>query len=331
MKGKRSLFRTALTVLCLCLSAVGPLLAKGASELVPATTVRMAVMQGPSGFASIGLERNDGWITDAIRVDVAVYPSPTEVIARLTNGELDIAALPTNVAANLYNKGVPIKVAATLGEGMLALVGIEQGLKTIEDLAGKTINIPGAGSTPDQMTRLLIQALGYDASVDVTLDYSVAAPAQLAQMLVAGKAALAVLPEPFVSMVLSANKNIKVMLDVQHLWTLLTGVDNYPMTVLVVSNSFRQNQPEQLKAVLDSLRDSVAWILANPVEAGALIEQKSIMKAALAIPAIPNCNLVYRPVKEGKAAVHDYLMNLYWFESQSIGGAIPDAAFYMDN
>ncbi|MDD4841974.1 MAG: ABC transporter substrate-binding protein, partial [Sphaerochaetaceae bacterium] len=224
MRRCNTLIKAVVITVCLCVVTVSFTFAKGAAELQKEPfTINMAVMQGPSGFSSIGLNRNDGIIKDGVAVNLSVYPSPAEVIARLTNGEIDVAALPTNVAANLFNKGVPIRVAATVGEGMLMLLGTDYTLQNIEDLAGKTIHIPGAGSTPDQMARLLIQALGFDPETDVLLDYSIAAPSQLVQMLIAKKVEFALLPEPFVSVALTGEHNIRTLVDVQYLWTLLTG------------------------------------------------------------------------------------------------------------
>ncbi|MFA6765233.1 MAG: MqnA/MqnD/SBP family protein [Sphaerochaetaceae bacterium] len=331
MRRCNTLIKAVVITVCLCVVTVSFTFAKGAAELQKEPfTINMAVMQGPSGFSSIGLNRNDGIIKDGVAVNLSVYPSPAEVIARLTNGEIDVAALPTNVAANLFNKGVPIRVAATVGEGMLMLLGTDYTLQNIEDLAGKTIHIPGAGSTPDQMARLLIQALGFDPETDVLLDYSIAAPAQLVQMLIAKKVEFALLPEPFVSVALTGEHNIRTLVDVQYLWTLLTGSANYPMTVLVVSDKFSSRHPEQLAMLLEAVKDSVQWVIADPEQAGAMIEQAGIMKASLAIGAIPRCNLVFRPVTEGKMALADYLTNLNWFDPQSIGGAIPDESFYLD-
>ena len=317
----------------LCLGLGFPLAARAVQEIQLASQqveVRMAVMQGPSGFSTVGMTRNEGRLDDYTVVDIQVFPSPNEVIARLANGEIDVAALPTNVAANLYAKGVAVKTAAIVGEGMLMLLTNDSSITELNDLANRNISIPGAGGTPDQMARILIAALGYDSTRAVELDYSIASPAQLTQMLIAGKVDLAVLPEPFVSMALNASEAIIPLLDVQALWTALTGTGNYPMTVIVVSDRFVEQYPEALPVVMDSLRDSVQWVNANPAEAGSLIEKVGIMKAALAVPAIPRCNLVFKTAKEGYEAMDLYLKVLYGFDYTSVGGAVPDESFYLD-
>jgi NitT/TauT family transport system substrate-binding protein len=320
-----------LVSLVLFIAVMPTLVAQAAQEALAAdqVIVDMAVMQGPSGFGTIGLNRNEGRLDDQTRIDLSVYPSPNEVIARLANGELDIAALPTNVAANLYAKGVPVKTAAVVGEGMLLFLTTDKTITELSDLQNRKISIPGSGSTPDQMTKILVSALGFDYESDVQLDYSIASPAQLAQMMIAGKLDLAVLPEPFVTMVLNANDQTVPLLDVQILWSALTGTGNYPMTVIVVSDGFIAEHSDRLPLVMGAIKDSVEWVNANPGDAGVMIEEAGIMKAAMATPAIPRCNLVFRTATEGYDAMDTYLKVLHGFDYASVGGSVPDESFYL--
>jgi NitT/TauT family transport system substrate-binding protein len=320
-----------LVSLVLFIAVMPTLVAQAAQEALAAdqVIVDMAVMQGPSGFGTIGLNRNEGRLDDQTRIDLSVYPSPNEVIARLANGELDIAALPTNVAANLYAKGVPVKTAAVVGEGMLLFLTTDKTITELSDLQNRKISIPGSGSTPDQMTKILVSALGFDYESDVQLDYSIASPAQLAQMMIAGKLDLAVLPEPFVTMVLNANEQAVPLLDVQVLWSALTGTGNYPMTVIVVSDGFIAEHSDRLPLVMGAIKDSVEWVNANPGDAGVMIEEAGIMKAAMATPAIPRCNLVFRTATEGYDAMDTYLKVLHGFDYASVGGSVPDESFYL--
>lgn len=292
-------------------------------------TVRLAVMQGPTGFSSIGLSLNDGAISDTVKAEITVYPSPNEVIARLANGELDMAALPSNVAANLYNKGVGVRLGAVVGEGMLKVLSTDDSIKSFHDLIGKTVAVPGANGTPDQMAQLLIRAAGMEVGKDIVLDYSVAAPAQLAQMVIGGKIPTAILPEPFVTMVQKQNPQVGVVADVQELWSELMGAGNYPMSVLVVSDAFRTKYPAAWQQVLEAYQDSVAWVNASPAEAGAAIEAAGIMNAAMATPAIPSCSLVFRTAQDAKSDVQAYYRTLFELSPSSIGGKLPDEAFYL--
>ncbi len=302
---------------------VSSLVAQPLREQVP-KAANIAVMAGPTGFSSVGLGRflsEDAFI-------LTVYPSPNEVIARLANGEVDVAALPSNVAANLYNKAVAIKVAAVIGDGMLSVLSADESVSDAAALIGRTIHVPGPGSTPDQMARLLIKEAGLVEGVDVILDYSIAAPAQLAQMVIARRVELAILPEPFVTMVRTQNPRIKIAVDVQALYSALTGIDTYPMSVLVVRDEYAKNHEGELAAILDAYEQSVRWVIANPEQAAQAIEEASIMAKAMAQPAIGSCNLVYRSAATARGELDAYYRFLYTFSPDAIGGSVPGLDLY---
>ncbi|MDC7244075.1 MAG: ABC transporter substrate-binding protein [Sphaerochaetaceae bacterium] len=286
--------------------------------------VELAVMAGPTGFSSAKIARDNGEIGSNVLVNTSVYASPNEVVAKLTNGEVDVAALPTNLAAILYNKGVDVKLVAVIGNGMLNVLSTNP-----ENWVNTKIQIPGGPSaTPNQIASMLIGENGYDIS-DFDLDFSVTSSAQLSQLLIANKAETALLPEPFATMVLSKNPDMKVVLDIQKMYESTTGFSNYPMTVLVVQNKFNEENPQAVKAVLKAYEDSVAFVLANPNEAAQTIEEINIMPASMAAPAIPNCNLTYEDIDMAKAEVVNYYNLLFNFDAKSVGGKLPDEGFYL--
>lgn len=292
-------------------------------SLVEQVELEMAVMAGPTGFSSAKIAKDEGKIGSNVLVNTSVYASPNEVVAKLTNGEVDVAALPSNLAAILYNKGVDLKAVAVIGNGMLNVVSTSDNWPTSKISIGG-----GPAATPSQMANILIEKNGYDkASFD--LDYSIVSSAQIAQLLIANRAETALLPEPFVTMVLSRNPDMKKVLDVQKLYESTTGYSNYPMTLLVVQNKLIKENPDAVTAVLKAYEDSVEYVLANPQEAALTIEKVNIMPAAMAAPAIPNCNLTYVEIDEAKTEVLNYFNMLFNFDPKSIGGKLPDEGFYL--
>jgi len=292
--------------------------------------INMGVMKGPSGFSAAGIAHEDGVIDDLTRIELGVYSSPNEVIAKLANGELDIAALPPNVAAKVYNSGVGIKLAAITGEGMLQFITTDPTIETFGDLEGRSVGVPGQGATPDQLTQIFFSAFGYNPSEFISLDYSVASAAQLTQMFIANKKDLVVLPEPFLTMAKAKQPDSIVLLDYQNIWQALTGVENYPITVLVVSSDFAQEFPQQLSSALEKVEQSIEWVNTNPSEAAVIIEELQILTAALAEPSIPYCNLVYITEEAAVERLDMYFSILQGFDYESIGGSIPDEQFYLE-
>ncbi len=286
--------------------------------------VELAVMAGPTGFSSAKIAKDNGDIGSNVLISTSVFSSPNEVIAKLTNGEVDVAALPTNLAAILYNKGVDIKLAAVIGNGMLNVISSEP-----DNWVNTKIQIPGGpAATPNQIASMLIGENSYNID-DFDLDYSIASSAQLSQLLIANKAVTALLPEPFTTMVLAKNPKMQKVLDIQKMYAQTTGIQNYPMTVLVVQNKFNEEHPEAVKAILTAYKESVAYVLANPMEAAKTIESINIMPATMAAPAIPNCNLVYESIDEAKVEVENYFNLLFNFDAKSVGGKLPNQGLYL--
>ncbi len=266
--------------------------------------VRLGVMQGPTAFSAV--------MIDSSVAELSVFPSPADALARITKGELDMAVLPANAALSLYNRGAGIKALAIVGEGMLSLVGTSG--------HGKTVSVPGAGGTPDHMARLLFP--------EYIPDYSVTAPAQLAQLLIAGKCTLALLPQPFVTMVLSANHDVEILADVDAGWKALTGLDRYPMSILVVSAEYAGKNPVGVMRLCNAYKLSVKKVNGNPVAAGERINALLGMDAKVAAKAVPQCALVYIDGEQAKseaAAYFDVLMNL---DSGAIGGKTVSDGFW---
>lgn len=230
--------------------------------------VNMAVMQGPTGFSSV-------MIGDS--VNISVYPSPNEAVSKLVNGELDFAVLPDNTADTLISKGIAIHKIAVVGQGMLSVVGTNP--------SAKELSVPGAGGTPDQMANLLYP--------QYKKDYSVTAPAQLSQLVIAGKVELAILPQPFVYMVMSNNSNVKVISNVQEEYKKQTGNEQYAMSVLVVRDDFAKANSKLVSQVKKDYKASVEKVTANPHEAALKIENLGIMAAGMAEPTIPLCALTF--------------------------------------
>ena len=113
---------------------------------------RVAVINGPSGIGMVTL------LDMPEKYNVSVYQSPDEVAGKVISGEVDIAALPVNLGAVIYNRtegGVVALNAIT--KGNLYIVGHgDESIKSMRSLVGAEILAAGKGSTPEFiLTKLL--------------------------------------------------------------------------------------------------------------------------------------------------------------------------------
>lgn len=295
-------------------------------------TVEAATLKGPSGFGMIRMFEHHPDLGENVRSEFTVFPTPQEMVARVSGGDIDFAVFPSNMGAKLYTKGPGYRLGAVVGLGVLSVVSRDDSIASWEDLEGKTVHSIGKGATPDFLFRYLVSENELDPKNDVTLNFSVKSAAQLAQLLIAGKAETAVLPEPFVTMVKAKTEGKATpVLDFQEEWKRVQETDTtYPITVVVVKPSLAEEHPEVVRSFLDAYKKSIGWVNANPNDAAKLIGKYEVLPAKLAAPAIPNCNLEYIPAGEAKPLMEEYLGVLLDFNPAAVGGQLPDDAFYLE-
>jgi NitT/TauT family transport system substrate-binding protein len=248
--------------------------------------------------------------------------------ARFISGEARIGILPPNAAAKIAAAGKNIQIGAVTGNGMLSLLSSDPGLRTIEDLRGKTVEASGQGATPEYVFRRILVSRGINPDTDLALGFSLAYP-EIAQSLIAGRISTALIPEPFATMARTGKPELRPVADVQDEWIKAGGAENYPMTVLVLDGAFAAGNPAAVKAVLESLKASIEWVTANPGEAGALVEKHDPgLSAKVIAEAIPRSNYVFIPAAGARPALEALFRAFLEFDPGSIGGRLPGDGFY---
>lgn len=303
---------------------------EAAGERKEFVSLTVAGLKGPSGFAMAGILSETPSLGEGVEVEYTVLPTPAEMIARITSGEVDAGVLPVNVAAKLYSKGVDYRLAAVSGLGAISGLTRDPEIKRWQDLAGKSVHIVGKGATPDFLMQYYLNEAGLtDPETAPRLDFSFAPP-QLAKMIIAGKVDTVILPEPFVTMVLAKAPSVRKTLDFQEKWKDVSGSERaYPITAFIAGPALFEGRPDALARLMEAFADSVAWVNDKPAEAALEIEKLGIMAAPMAQAAIPNSNLVFIRADEARSDVEQYLDLLKGFEPAAIGGELPDDSFYL--
>ena len=319
-----------LSVLMLCVLVFTPVFAQGIKEqnkikANEITEINFAVLAGPTGMGAAQLSQNDGMISDDLKVNMRVFSAVSDVTVEILKGEEDVAAISTNLAAILFNKGINIKIAATICDGMMYVLSSE--VEDVSQLIGKKLSLAGGPlGTPKYLTDIILDANGYNDD-DIECDYGVKSAQQLASLVIAGKIKHAILTEPFATVVCKKNPNVKKIYSLQEGYKDATGLENYPMAVLVVKDEFAQEHPSELKSFMNSYKKSVSFVVNNPEASGKLIEDCGIMKKEMAVPSIPNCNLTFKTGSMDE--INSYYERMYDFNVNSIGGSVPTKDFYL--
>lgn len=252
-----------------------------------------------------------------------------ELTAGLIKGELQVAALPCNLASVLYRKtDGAVQIAAINTGCVLYIVENADTIHTVEDLKGRTIYSTGKGTTPEYTLNYLLRAAGLDPEKDVTIEYKSEA-AEAAALLAEKEDAVAMLPQPYVTTAAMQNDRLRIALSVAEEWEKYTQDGSAVVTgVVLVSKSFAEEHPQQLQALLAQYEASTRYVNDNPAEAALLSEHFDIVKAKAAEKAIPYCNIMFVQGEEMKEKVSGYLNVLYKENPASVGGTLPDDGFY---
>ena len=290
--------------------------------------VRIAGLKGPTTMGLVNLlpMQEDG--SANLSYDLQLYGAADEIVPLLTKGELDMAAIPANLAATLYQKTEgAIQVMAVNTLGVLYVVEKGDTVQSVADLKGRTILSTGKGTTPEYVLRYILAQNGIDPDKDVTIEFYSEATEVTAQMAVAGDA-IAVLPQPYVTSASMQDDTLRVALDLTAEWEkvcdtqLITGVT-------VVRTAYAEEHPDVVAAFLEDYAASVDAANNDLDGTAALCEEQGVVaKAAIAKAALPECNIVCITGEDMKADVAGYAQVLYDADPASVGGAMPDDGFY---
>jgi NitT/TauT family transport system substrate-binding protein len=291
-------------------------------------TIDILTLKGPSGMgmiamidspASLGLEQ----------VNIEVLEEPMQVRARLLVDKPEFAVLPLNMAAILFNKNIDYQVLAIPVWGTLYLFGSDTTTITWSNLKGKYVHLMGKGATPDILFRYLLEKNGLVPGEDVLLDYSFPTHVDLSNAVIAGKANLAVISEPLVSLAQTRNPSIREIMDLNKEWEKAVP-DNLslPQTALLVNKDFAEKHPEIVAEIADAWKKSTDFVNHFPNKAAGLIATHKILPdSAVALRSIPRCNLKFSWASDVRESIRGYLQVFLTFNPDAVGGRMPDEAF----
>ena len=292
--------------------------------------VNLYVLSGPTGIGAMNLWAAADAGETQNTYHITMPGANDEVVAAISNGDADIAAVATNLAATLYNKtsgGVTVLAVNTLG--VLSLLGNGQEVATIADLAGKTIYAPGQGANPEYILRYVLTGNGLDPDKDVTIQF-VGEGSELLTVWQTDPEAIIMAPQPVATSILMQNENAVTLFNMTDEWDKVSGGDStLMMGCVIVRNEFLQENPGAVALFLQEYAASIEKAQSDVEGTAALCEQYGLIpKAALAKAAIPSCGLTFVTGAEMKSALSGYLQVMFDADLKSVGGAMPGDDFY---
>lgn len=293
------------------------------SKMALSGPVKIAALNGPTGIGMVQL------MEQPEKYKVEIYQSPDEVVGKVINSEVDLASVPSNMAAVLYQKTEGEIVAISPNTlGVLCLVENGSTVQELTDLKGKTIIASGRGGAPEYILNRLLLNAGLDPATDVTMQW-LANHTDVASNLMAKEGTVALLPEPFVSVVLGKSTSIHLAADFNEAWKNSYKME-LPMGVLIARKAFVEEREADLRILMEDYKTSVNFVNTQTEDAAVLISRYGLIAdEKTAGEAIPKCNIVISDnTSENQEMLSHFYEILYGMEPKSIGGKIPDEAFY---
>lgn len=291
--------------------------------------IRVASLKGPTSIGLVKLWQDAEENKANANYEFTMATAADEILPLVLKGDLDIALVPANAAANLYQKSngaVAVIDINTLG--VLYMVSGDDSIKSVDDLTNKTIYLTGKGTTPDLALQYLLETHNIQLS-DVTIEYKSEAT-EVAVALSENPDAVGLLPMPFVIAACAQNEKLQIVLDVNAQWETANDGKGLVTGVTIVRKAFLEEHPDAVDAFLTDHKNSAEYVNANVEEAAELVVKSGIVeKAPVAQKAIPKCNITCITGEEMKEMLSDYLDILEKQDASFIGGAVPDDDFYV--
>ena len=296
--------------------------------LVKDNSVTLLTLKGPSAMGMIYLIDSPGQVIPE-QLNIEILDEPMLVRARILKDQPELAVLPLNMGAILYNKGLPYEVIAIPVWGTLYLFGSDSTVNSWQSLKNKRVYLMGKGTTPDILFRYLLNIHGLKADQDVILDYSFPTHIDLANAVSAGQAHLAVISEPLVSLARARNPSILQVMDLNAEWAkVFPGNPEMPQTALMGRKDFIRDHPDWIRKICAAWSRSISQVNLHPKQAAErIVFHKILPDPAIAVQSIPGCNLKFRFASDVRPGIAQYLQVFFTFNPDAVGGKLPDEQF----
>lgn len=281
----------------------------------------IATLKGPTGMGMVKLMQDPSY-------DIALFENPDELVGKILNKEIDIACVPSNLASILYqksNKNIQLIAVNTLG--VISIVENGNSIKTFEDLNNKTLISTQKGSLPELILNHLCKK---NNNININIQNQ-SNHSDVLTLLASSKANLGVLPEPFVTTLLSKNPNFHIAIDLNKEWI---EKENHPLMMgsIIVNKEFAAKNPKILEKFILDYKNSVEFVNKKPELASKWIEKFKILpNANIAKKAIKPSNIVFITSNDAKDDLNYLYKVLYDLNPKTIGGSLPDEDFYYKN
>lgn len=298
------------------------------SQAAGGSAIRIAGLKGPTSMGLVKLmnDSEEGKASNSYEFTMAA--AADEITPKLIKGDLDMAAVPANLASVLYSKTQGKVVVLNVNTlGVTYIVENGKAINSVADLKGKTIYGTGKGSIPEYALRFVLKKNGLDPDKDVKLEWK-SEPTEVVALMKQQKDVVAMLPQPFVTVAAGQVENYRVALSITDEWAKQDKESKFITGVMVARKDFVEQNKDKVASFLKEYEASIKFANENVEDAAKLVEKYDIVKAAVAKNALPKCNITFIAGDEMKSALSGFYKALFDLAPESVGGALPNEDIY---
>ena len=283
---------------------------------------RIAVLYGVDvlGTAKLKVSRDYAYT-------VTTCNSAEEIMNAVKEGKADLAALPLDLAAKLYNsENGGVKIVAVNALASLQLLTGDESVKSFADIKGKTVYATDKGGYGEYFINCILAQNGIDPEKDVTIEYK--EREELISLAVDGTAKLCFIPEPYATRVITENEEMKRLVDLCALWEKSAGTKPVQSVVIARTEYIEQN-PEYIETFLFQNEVALNYLSSEGNQGiNFLFENSYFSSFEMAQRCIPACNLKFMRGEGMKPGIKSVFDAFYGADPASVGGATPDDGIF---
>jgi NitT/TauT family transport system substrate-binding protein len=263
---------------------------------------------------------------------LGLWREPDQLRAAIISHQCKLFTTPTNLPANLANRGVPVKLAAVIGMGHLIIVTSDPSIHDFHDLAGKQVLEFFPHDMPDLVFRACAAMENMNPEKDMRL-FAVGMPMEAAKMVASGQVETALLSEPWASAaILAAAKHGRTLyraINLQDIWIQHLGGDGIPMLGLCIDSSLMASVPSLPATLLAGLNQAKNWVVADPIDAAMLAGKTLEISPPVFTEAVNHSQIVVKSASEARPGLETFYRTLLQLSPGVLGGRLPDDDFYL--
>ncbi|MCF6465309.1 ABC transporter substrate-binding protein [Clostridium sp. Cult2] len=302
----------------------------GTKEVKEPETIEFCFRDGIPALTVAKLMKDNPTMAENITINYEIQKSPDLLVTKILKEEADIAIVPSNLAAQAFNKDLPYKIVGTSTWGTIYLVSTED-INSFEELKGKEIYAFGKGLTPDLVLRYVLSENGINPDKDVEITYLNSA-GEVGPAFISGKTNIALVAEPLATSIMMKKEDTKIIFNLNKEWSNITGTDKgYPQASLIIKSDLIENNKEFVEKFIQVYEESIKWAKENPNIAGTYAEELElgVMKPVI-VKGIDRINIGSFPIEDSKKEYETYFEAIMDFAPDFIGGKLPDEEIYFE-